>query len=88
MARPARLVPNTTVGLPEVSSDFRTFTLRIRPGIWFQDDPAFKGQRRELVAEDYAYSIKRVFDPRWKSQMLFELEPAQILGVDEPGSAR
>jgi ABC-type transport system substrate-binding protein len=82
MARPARLVPNTTVGLPEASSDFRTFTLRIRPGIWFQDDPAFKGQRRELVAEDYVYSIKRVFDPRWKSQMLFELEPAQILGLD------
>ncbi len=83
MARPARLVPNTTVGLPEVSSDFRTFTLRIRPGIWFQDDPVFRGQRRELVAEDYAYSIKRVFDPRWKSQMLFELEPAKILGLDE-----
>jgi ABC-type transport system substrate-binding protein len=83
MARPARLVPNTTVGLPEVSSDFRTFTLRIRPGIWFQDDPAFKEQRRELVAADYAYSIKRVFDPRWKSQMLFELEPAKILGLDE-----
>ncbi|MGE5160677.1 MAG: ABC transporter substrate-binding protein [Betaproteobacteria bacterium] len=83
MARPARLVPNTTAGLPEVASDFRTFTLRIRPGIWFQDDPAFKGQRRELVAEDYAYSIKRVFDPRWKSQMLFELEPARILGLDE-----
>jgi len=83
MARPARLVPNTTVGLPEVSSDFRTFTLRIRPGIWFQDDPAFKGQRRELVAEDYVYSIKRVFDPRWKSQMLFELEPTKILGLDD-----
>ncbi len=83
MARPARLVPNTTVGLPEVSSDFRSFTLRIRPGIWFQDDPVFRGQRRELVAEDYAYSIKRVFDPRWKSQMLFELEPAKILGLDE-----
>jgi ABC-type transport system substrate-binding protein len=83
MARPARLVPNTTVALPEVSSDFRTFTLRIRPGIWFQDDPAFKGQRRELVAEDYVYSIKRVFDPRWKSQMLFELEPTKILGLDD-----
>ena len=83
LARPARIVPNTTVGLPDVSGDFRTFTLRIRPGIWFQDDPAFKGQRRELVAEDYVYSIKRVFDPHWKSQMLFELEPARILGLDD-----
>jgi peptide/nickel transport system substrate-binding protein len=82
MARPVRLVPNTTVALPEVSGDFRVFTLRIRPGIRFQDDPAFGGQPRELVAQDYAYSIKRVFDPRWKSQMLFELEPAGIVGVD------
>ena len=82
MARPVRLVPNTTIGLPEVSGDFRTFTLRIRPGIWFQDDAAFKGQRRELTAEDYVYSIKRVFDPRWKSQMLFELEPEKIVGID------
>jgi ABC-type transport system substrate-binding protein len=83
MARPPKLVPNTTVALPEVSEDFRVFTLRLRRGILFQDDPAFKGQPRELVAEDYAYSIKRVFDPRWKSQMLFIIEPSRIVGLDE-----
>src|SRR5262245_10706146 len=47
-ARPARLRPNTLIAMPEVSSDFRTFTMRIQPGIYFQDDPAFKGKRREL----------------------------------------
>ena len=36
-------------------------------GIYFQDDPAFKGQKRELTANDYVYSFKRYFDPRWKS---------------------
>jgi ABC-type transport system substrate-binding protein len=82
MARPARLIPNTTVALPEVSSDFRTYTLRLRPGILFHDDPVFGGRPRELVAEDYVYSIKRVFDPRWKSQMLFVLEPARIAGIE------
>jgi len=28
--------------MPEISGDFRTLTVRIRPGIHFQDDPAFK----------------------------------------------
>ena len=41
-----------------------TLTFRIRPGIFFQDDPAFKGKPRELVAADYVYSLKRFFDPR------------------------
>ena len=42
-------------------------SFRIKPGIYFADDPAFKGKRRELVAADYVYSIKRHYDPRWKS---------------------
>ena len=83
MARPVRLIPNTTVDLPEVSTDFRTYTLRLKPGILFHDDPAFRGRPRELIAADYAYSIKRVFDPRWKSQVLFQLEPARIVGIDK-----
>ncbi|MBA2271422.1 MAG: bicyclomycin resistance protein, partial [Chthoniobacterales bacterium] len=82
MARPVQLIPNTAAALPEVSSDFRTFTVRLRPGILFQDDAAFNGHPRELVAADYVYSIKRVFDPRWKSQMLFILEAAKIVGID------
>ena len=83
LARPVRLVPNTAAALPEVSSDFRTFTVRLTPGIFFQDDAAFKGRRRELIAADYVYSIKRVFDPRWKSQVLFVLEPARIIGLEQ-----
>ncbi|HQR57413.1 MAG TPA: ABC transporter substrate-binding protein [Burkholderiaceae bacterium] len=83
MARPAVLRPNTLVALPEVSSDYRTFTFRLRPGIYFQDDPAFKGQARELVAADYVYSWKRIYDPRWKSPMLFVLENSKVLGLSE-----
>lgn len=40
LARPAKIVPNTAVALPEVSDDFRTLTVRLRPGIFFQDHPA------------------------------------------------
>jgi ABC-type transport system substrate-binding protein len=83
MARPARLRPNTAAAMPEVSADFKTITLRIKPGIHFADDPAFGGKKRELVAEDYVYAIKRHYDPRWKSGGLYLLENAQILGLSE-----
>jgi ABC-type transport system substrate-binding protein len=83
LARPVRMRPRTAAAMPEVSADFKTFTIRLRPGIWFADDPVFKGQRRELVAEDYAYAIKRIYDPRSKSPHLSPLEEQKILGIDE-----
>ncbi|MBA2722559.1 MAG: bicyclomycin resistance protein, partial [Methylibium sp.] len=83
LSRPARVKPQTAVALPEVADDFTRFTFRIRPGIYFADDPAFKGQRRELVAEDYVYSLKRHYDPKFKSPNLFQFENAKILGLSE-----
>ncbi len=83
LARPVRMRPNTLVAMPEVSADFRRFTFRVQPGIHFADDPAFKGQRRELTAQDYVYSLKRHYDPRWKSGNLYLLEADKILGLSE-----
>ena len=83
MARPFRLRPNTAAAMPEVSADFRSFTIRLKPGTLFADDPAFGGKPRELTAADYVYSIKRHYDPRWKSGNLYILENAKILGLSE-----
>ena len=83
MAKPMKMRPATAAAMPEISDDFKTFTIRIKPGIYFADDPAFKGKKRELVAEDYVYSLKRHFDPRWKSGNLYILENAKILGMNE-----
>jgi ABC-type transport system substrate-binding protein len=83
LAKPARMRPNTLVAMPEVSADYKTFTFRLKPGIYFADDPAFKGRQRELVAEDYVYSLKRHYDPRWKSPNLYRLENAKVLGLSE-----
>jgi ABC-type transport system substrate-binding protein len=83
LARPARLVPATAAALPEVSADGRTFTVRIRPGIFFADDPAFKGRPRELVAEDYVYSIKRFYDPQYNSSDLYLYEQMKLPGLSE-----
>ena len=82
LARPVRLQPQTAEALPEVSADGRTFTLRIRPGIFFADDPAFQGRRRELVAQDYVYALKRFFDPKYNSSDLYLFESLKLPGLD------
>lgn len=73
LARPVRLTANTAA-LPTISADGLTYTFRLRPGIRFSPDPAFKDQIRELVAQDYVYSIKRLYDPALKSPWLFMFE--------------
>jgi ABC-type transport system substrate-binding protein len=83
LARPFLVRPNVAEGMPEVSADFRTWTVRIRPGIFFADDPAFKGKRRELVAADFAYAWKRQFDPVNKSPNLTSFEEERVVGVSE-----
>lgn len=81
LARPAKLVPQTAAALPEVSPDFRRWVFRIRPGIHFADDTAFGGRKRELVAADYVYAIKRHYDPQFKSPAMFLFENAKVLGL-------
>ena len=42
-------------------------------------NPAFKGVRRELTAEDYAYSIKRLVDPENRSPSAYFVEGNRIV---------
>ena len=63
LARPAKVIPNVALGMPVISADFRSYTIKIKPGIYFADDPVFGGKKRELTAFDFAYSYKRIFDP-------------------------
>ncbi len=80
---PPKLKPATAAAMPEVNADHTHFVFRIRPGIYFSDDPAFKGAKRELVAADYVYSIKRYYDPKTRSPTLFHYENAGLLGLSE-----
>jgi ABC-type transport system substrate-binding protein len=81
LARPPVIKPRTAAAMPEISADFKTITVRIRPGIYFADDPAFKGQKRELVAADYVYQLKRIADPRFKSPYWPSIERGQLIGL-------
>ncbi len=82
LARPAKVVPNVAQGMPVISDDFKTFTVKVKPGIYFADDPAFGGKKRELTAQDIVYTYKRIFDPKTKSQSYSDLEDVKLLGMD------
>ena len=83
LARPVKLRPRTAVAMPEASADFRTWTIAVRPGIFFTPDPAFGGQPRELVAQDYVYAFMRLADPAHKSPAWSGLEQSAISGLAE-----
>ena len=82
LARPVKLVPNALAAMPEITENGTLYTMRVRPGIHYADDAAFNGRKRELVAEDFVYSLKRLFDPRKKSPNLYQFE-GWIAGMDE-----
>ncbi|HUP07747.1 MAG TPA: ABC transporter substrate-binding protein [Caldimonas sp.] len=81
LARPFKLKPLVAEAMPEIADDYRTFTFRLKRGVHFTDDPAFHGKRRELVAEDFIYSLKRVYDPALKSPSQSTLEDEGIIGL-------
>ena len=82
LARPVKLVPRALEAMPAIEDGGRTYVCRVRRGIYFTPDAAFKGARRELTAEDFAYGIKRILDPVVKSPWLWMLE-GKLQGADE-----
>lgn len=65
------LEPLLAESMPEYSKDGLTVTVKIKKGIFFQDDDAFKengGRGRELKADDFIYEFKRLAIPAIQSQ--------------------
>ena len=87
LARPVKLVPRVLEAMPTVEDGGRTYLCRIRKGIVFTPDPAFKGKPRELTAADFAYSLKRHLDPAVKSPWLWLLEGKLVGGDDARAQA-
>lgn len=86
LARPVRLVPLVAEAVPVAEEQGTRYTFRIRPGILFADDPAFRGAKRELVAKDIEYSIKRFRDPKNRSPYGWIFEH-KLAGLDDLADA-
>jgi ABC-type transport system substrate-binding protein len=83
LARPAKIKPLIAAAMPESSPDFKTWTIRLRSGIYFANDPAFKGAKREVVAQDFVYALQRIADPANKSQLWGWIESVGFVGLAE-----
>ncbi len=83
LARPYQLTPNLAAAMPEVSDDGLVYTIRLRQGVTFVDDPAFpEGTGREVTAGDFVYAIKRHFDPKSLAEGAW-LWQGRIRGLDD-----
>ncbi len=83
LKRPLQLEPQLAESMPSISADGTVITFKIKKGIRFQDDVAFPGGKgREVVAEDFIYSWKRLADPANKSESYWIFRD-KVLGYDE-----
>lgn len=82
LAQPVVLVPRAAEAMPTISEDGKTYTITIKKGIYFYPDPVFQGKKRELVAEDFVYSFKRLMDPKIHSPNSYFIE-GLIVGLDD-----
>jgi oligopeptide transport system substrate-binding protein len=85
LKRPYAVEPLLAAEMPEVSEDGLVYTFKIRPGIFYQDDPCFTrtgGQGREVVAEDFVYATKRLAD-RKNQPVGYWIVSERIAGLDE-----
>lgn len=87
LKRPYTLQPAIAEALPVVSKDGLTYTFKLKKGVKFQDNAAFpEGKGREVTANDFIYSWKRVADPRNVSDG-FWIFDGKIKGLNEWAAA-
>ena len=83
LKRPYELTPNLAASMPKISDDGKTYTFKLKKGVYFHDDEAFeKGKGREVIAQDFVYSLKRLADPKLQATGWWTLD-GKIQGLNE-----
>ena len=88
LARPVQVVPALADGMPEIKDNYKSFIIKVKQGVHFADDVAFcdkdgkNCKKREVTAQDFVYSMKRICDPANKSPVFTDVAELGILGLD------
>ncbi|MDD5326523.1 MAG: ABC transporter substrate-binding protein [Phycisphaerae bacterium] len=83
LKRPYEIEPLLAEGMPQISDDNMTYTIKIKKGVLFQDDACFpEGKGRELKSWDFVYAIKRIANIKNLSENWAYLDN-KISGLDE-----
>lgn len=83
LKRPYELIPQLAEDIPQASEDGLVYTIKIKKGVYFADDPCFEGGRgRELKASDFVFAWKRIADIKYMSKNWWIFDN-KIVGLDE-----
>ena len=88
LARPAKPIPVLAADLPVITDNYKTYTITLKRGVVFADDPAFcdadgkNCKKREVTAHDVVYTFKRHYDPKLKSPLYSTMAELKLLGMD------
>ena len=85
LERPFKVEPLLAADMPRISEDKLVYTIPLKKGIRFQDDPCFKstgGKGREISSGDVIFSFKRIADKRVNSNGWWIFSD-RIPGLDE-----
>jgi len=83
LIRPYKLIPQLADGMPEISEDGLTYTIRIKKGVCFYDDECFPGGKgRELKTSDFAFAWKRIANIKYFSKNWWIFDN-RVVGLDE-----
>lgn len=83
LARPYRVRPAMAQGMPEVDGEGKAYTIRLKKGIRFIDDPCFEdGRGREATVHDFIYNLYRKADGKTRSTSWWLID-GLIEGLDE-----
>ncbi len=83
--RPYQIVPELAAGLPEVSKDGLTYTIKIKPGVQYYDPEKLvwpAGTGGEITAADFVYSFKRLADFHLATPNYSQLFEGKIAGLE------
>ncbi|HAJ79229.1 MAG TPA: hypothetical protein DCO75_05610 [Fibrobacteres bacterium] len=91
LKRPVAVVEQLADGMPEISADGLTYTIKIRRGVLFHRNPCFgkdpsdssKWNTRSVKASDFVLSFKRVADYHINTGLAWAFLANRIVGLDE-----
>lgn len=83
LKRPYELAPNLAAAMPTISADQLVYTFKLKEGVQFHDNPCFPDSKgRELTAQDFVYSFKRLADPKHQARGFWVID-GKIKGLNE-----
>ena len=82
LKRPYEIIPQLAEGMPQVSEDRLTYTVKIKRGVYFADDKCFPGGKgRELKASDFLFAWKRIANIKYLSPNWWIFDD-KVVGLD------